>query len=388
MPDQLNVALICGPMYDRLYDRLTIFSESERVQLRIGFRGDHASLNQHLASLDHSSYDLVSSHTKYAPSQLHLLSPLNDVISGEEMTDFTEGALELAKINGHLYGLPRNIDVRLLHYRTDLLLEPPATWDELLTVAREINRLQPDLYGFIFPGKGSGLFGTFFELSQMGGAQLFPPGGAPDLLNEGGRWALGLLRTLFAEHLVPPEIVDWSYDEVHLCFRSGRAAMVADWPGFYGIYKDAAQSRVADRFALAPYPAGPTGKMFSYAGSHTFALTKRGRGKPEAASLLRFLVHPEQQLFEAQAGSVPVRHSVMASLQQGASPCDRARCRLLEMVIRDHLLVPPKFSEYPEAEEVLWCAVQKAMTGVLAIDDALQLVSDQIAAIIRRSNGN
>ncbi len=387
MSNQLKVALISGPMYDCLYERLTTFSDSEQLKVHIGFRGDHSSLNQHLASSAHPPYDLVSTHTKYAPSQTHFLSPLDNVIGEQELTDFIGGAIALAKMNGSLYGLPRNIDVRLLHYRTDVLPRPPTTWDELLDRAREVNR-PPDLYGFVFPGRGSGLFGTFFELSHMGGAQLFPPDLVPDILNEGGRWALGLLRTLYAECLVPPEIVDWSYDEVHLFFRLGRAAMVGDWPGFYGLYKDPAQSRVADRFALAPYPAGLAGKTLSYAGSHTFALTKRGRRKPEAASLLRFLVHPEQQLFEAQAGSVPVRHSVMASIQQESSPCELARWRLLEMVIRDHILVPPKFSAYPEAEEVLWRAVQRAMTGRLAIDDALQFVSEQIAAITRRSNGN
>ena len=149
MRQPVNVALIGGPMYDRLYDGLAHLSETERVQVHIGFRAD-----------------------------------LYGIISPEETADFIAGDLSLAKIADRIHGLPRNVDVRLLHYRTDLL-----------SLARTVSR-PPSLYGFVFPGKRSGLFGTIFELLQMGGAQLFPPGLAPDILNDHGRWALGLLRTL------------------------------------------------------------------------------------------------------------------------------------------------------------------------------------------------
>src|SRR5205085_965644 len=96
----------------------------------------------------------------------------------------------------------------------------------------------PDCYGFLFPGRESGLFGTFFELAEMAGARLFPETLVPDIENGGGRWALQLLRTFYAEGLVPPELTRWHYDKIHECFRAGRAAMVGDWPGYYGLYSD------------------------------------------------------------------------------------------------------------------------------------------------------
>ncbi len=385
MTEQVEVALIGGPMYDRLYDRLNIFSETYRVRVRIGFLGDHPSLNQRLASVENTAYDLVSTHTKYAPAQTHFLAPLGGVMRKEEMQDFMENAIALATINDALYGLPRNIDVRLLHYRTDLIRVPPATWGDLLNLAREINR-PPDVYGFVFPGRSSGLFGTFFELSAMAGAQLLPPGLVPDILNEGGRWALATLRTLYAERLVPPEITRWHYDDVHLFFRSGHAAMVPDWPGFYRIYRDPTQSRIANRFALARCPVGPSRRLFSYAGSHTFALTRRGLENPYAGLLLRFLVDPEQQYLEARAGSVPVRYSVFSRIREESSQAEQARWRLLETVIGDSVLIPPKFDTFPQVEEAVWRTVQQAMVGQIPIDDALSLITEQVRVVVRRSN--
>lgn len=95
-----------------------------------------------------------------------------------------------------------------------------------------------------------GLFGTFFELAEMGGARLFPLDLTPQIENDGGRWALlHFLRSCYSEGLVPPEIVEWHYDKVHDCFRDGRAAMVGDWPGYYADYCNPQHSTVHDCFA-------------------------------------------------------------------------------------------------------------------------------------------
>jgi multiple sugar transport system substrate-binding protein len=382
MNKEVAVALVTGPAYDPLYERLEGFTEATGVAVSVGFGGDHPSLNKHLASLAEVPYDLVSTHTKYAPSQLDFLAPLDGLVGADELEDFVPLVLELASVKGSLYGVPRNIDVRLLHYRADLISHPPATWEALLAEARR-QSAPPERYGFVFPGRESGLFGTFYELAEMAGAQLFPETLVPDIENEGGRWALGLLRTLYKEGLVPKELPEWHYEEVHECFRSGRAAMVGDWPGYYALYRDARISAVHDCLGLSPYPKGPAGKSLAYGGGHTFALTRRGVEKPEALKLLLHLTAPEQQLFEARCGCLPVRRSVMKQVQAEADAEHRARLAMLEEVIAGHILVPPKFARYPQVEDVLWHAVQRALVGEVEIDDALAQMTVQIGRIIR-----
>ena len=136
----VKAALISGPMYDPLYTRLAAFTQATGIEVEVAFRGDHPTLNEHLAHLPDVPYDLVSTHTKYAPSQLGFLAPLDGLIPPAVLADIMPRLLNLAQIDGKLYGLPRNIDLRLLHYRTDLLPRPPATWDELLDMARAVNR--------------------------------------------------------------------------------------------------------------------------------------------------------------------------------------------------------------------------------------------------------
>ncbi|MEQ1762301.1 MAG: extracellular solute-binding protein [Pyrinomonadaceae bacterium] len=386
MKNDLNIALVSGPAYDPLYASLPAFTETTGIEVNVAFSGDHPALNHHLASLPEIPYHLVSTHTKYAPSQLDFLAPLNGLIPDDAIRDFMPLLLELTRIDDSLYGLPRNIDVRLLHYRSDLIDVPPADWDALLDLASDLNS-PPGLYGFVFPGCESGLFGTFYELAEMAGAKLFPADLVPDIENDAGRWALGLLRRFCADGIVPKDFVDWHYEEVHECFRSGHAAMVCDWPGYYSLYRDPEISSVYDRIALTSYPPGPTGRSLSYGGGHTFALTKLGAESREALELLLFLTAFDQQLLEARNGCVPVRRTVMRAMQDEADDASRERLAMLDDVIARHILVPPKFAHYPQVEEVLWRTVRRAIVGEIGIDVALSYMRRQIEQIVGSGGG-
>jgi len=376
MKSPLKVALTAGGMYDRLYTRIPQFEQAAGVTVTIEFAGTHPELNAHLAALDPVPYDLVSTHTKYAPSQQRFLAPLG----GFDTSDFFPSLLAMAEFDGALWGIPRNIDLRLLHYRSDLIETPPASWEDLVALARRMTQA-PELYGFVFTGMESGLFGTFFELSESAGARIFPQSLAPDVNNEGGRWALELLRELYSSGAAPETVARWNYDEVHQFFRAGHAAMVADWPGYYGSYCDGS-SAVRDRFRLARMPAGPTGSICCYAGSHTFALTRTGVEKEHARELLRFLTAPEQQALETRQGSVAVRRSVMGEQRRTAQGYEAHRLALLESAIEHDLIIPPKLPYYPRIEDILWRNVRAAMTGQTAIRDALVEIERRIGECV------
>jgi multiple sugar transport system substrate-binding protein len=94
---------------------------------------------------------VISTHTKYAPSQRQWLTPLDDDLDDEELEPFTPRTLKLARMDGSLYGVPRNLEVKLLLYRTDLMKDKPSSWEDLLETATRLR--SNNLYGFAFPGK-------------------------------------------------------------------------------------------------------------------------------------------------------------------------------------------------------------------------------------------
>ncbi len=373
-------------MYDPLYTRLAEFEEREGLKVETVVAPTHPDLNEQLEAEFASgaaAYDLISTHTKYAPSQRQWLTPLDDDLDDGELEPFTPRTLELARIEGELYSLPRNLDVKLLLYRTDLMEDQPSSWEDLLETA---SRLRSDnLYGFTFPGKESGLFGHFFELHAMAGGRMFADEGppAPRLDDEPGRWALGLLRDLY-ERTAPPETPDWHYDEVAACFREGKAAMSTDWPGGFYTYEDPEQSTVTGRYSVALYPEGRAGR-FVYSGSHTFAIPVTVRDRPAAVELLRFLTSRRSQAFEARLGTLPARSDSFGDARAEAEVGSLAERRwaLLEQA-QGAALIPPKHPNYPDVEDAIWQGVREALLG----KDLEEALRDTEEAASRAAEGS
>jgi hypothetical protein len=60
---------------------------------------------------------------------------------------------------------------------------------------------------------------------------------------------------------------------------------------------------------------------------------------------------------------------------------------MLDKVIATQILIPPKFSSYPQVEEVLWRTVQNVIVGNVGVDEALSHMRKQIEQIVRSGNG-
>jgi multiple sugar transport system substrate-binding protein len=290
----------------------------------------------------------------------------------------------------------------LLYYRRDLFddpaegqafkarfgydLGPPTTWVELRDIARHFTR-PPDLYGYAFPGRYSGLFGTFFELVAMMGGRLFNNDLTPAFVDSAGEQALGFLRELYlADQVTPRELPDWHYDEVADLFRQGRVAMVTDWPSGFGAMRDPRLSRVADKLDLALYPVGPTGQRWVYAGGFTFAIPTSVRNLSGARALLRFLSSDEAQWIEAQHGAVSVRLKVRQRIRESvvAGSLEAHRLGILEQTVQQHMLVPPKFAAYPAVEDALWVALSNAMVGKCTVMEGLEAAAREVRRIVSK----
>ncbi len=386
-------------MYDRLYaEQLPRFTAETGITVSIGAHLIHADLNAHLASAlseGEPCYDLISSHTKYAPSQAQWLLPLDHLLPLDYLDDFAPAIVEQARLQGQLFGVPRNIDTRLLHYRADLFrapqerrmfqerfgydLRPPATWDELVDVARHFTR-PPDLYGFAFPGMSSGLWGTFYELTKMYGGDFFAPDLRAAFHSLAGIQALTVLRDLYLTwRVTPPELPSWQFDAVSNAFDAGQVAMIADWPATYARHVSA----LGDRLGVARYPRGPAGR-FVYSGGFTWAIPRGASDREGALMLLLFLTSPQSQEIEARQGAYVPRRSVQRAIamERQAGSRDRVRLDLLDETVNNDLLIPPRLARYPAIEEAVWPLLQAGFTGALPVSEALASAERAMNAIL------
>lgn len=399
MTRTLTIAVVGGPMYDRLYaEQLPRFTAETGITVSIGAHLIHADLNEHLASVlpeGGPRYDLISSHTKYAPSQARWLLPLDDLLPPDYLADFAPGIVEQARVEGQLLGIPRNIDTRLIHYRADLFrdpqerrafqerfgyeLRPPATWDELVDIARHFTR-PPDLFGFAFPGMSSGLWGTFYELTKMYGGDFFAPDLRAAFHSPAGMQALTLLRDMFLTwRVTPPDLPSWQFDAISSAFDAGRVAMIADWPATYASHVNA----LGDRLGVARYPQGPAGR-FVYSGGFTWAIPRDTVDHEAALMLLMFLASPQSQEIEARQGAYVPRRSVqrMITIESPAGSREWYRLDLLDETVEKHLLIPPRLARYPAIEEAVWPLLQAGFTGNLPVSEALASAERAMNAIL------
>jgi len=275
------------------------------------------------------------------------------------------------------------VDVRLLHYRSDLLgpghsLPVPASWSELADSAAGVKT--DTLAGFVFPGRDSGLFGTFYELLVTAGGELFDPALRPAFDSAEGVWAAAFLRDLHhVRQVTPRALPEWHYDEISAEFRAGRAAMVCDWPGSYHLYAAPETSVVADRFDLALLPAGPTGTRAAYSGCHSFAIPRTSRNPDGGAALLTYLTSFEAQLGEARLGAIPCRTSALERVRE-----DSADVRRWELLAETEqtMIIPPRFAAYPRCEDAIWQAIQRAMVGEWSPEQAVSRAAADVRAIV------
>ena len=68
----LRILLVGGPMYDPLYSRLKAFEDRGEISVEVVATLPHPDVNQRIEeefSSGTATYDLISTHTKYAPAR-------------------------------------------------------------------------------------------------------------------------------------------------------------------------------------------------------------------------------------------------------------------------------------------------------------------------------
>ncbi len=176
-------------------------------------------------------------------------APLDDVIA-DVRDDFTDSALELATVDGKVYGIPMIQDMQLLYYRKSLLqaagVKPPTTLDELISVSKKLTT--PKQKGF-FAGNdgGAGVLGPLV-LFANGAGLVTEDKTKAGFTGEAAVSGLAKLRTLYTSGaLLLGSPTDWSDPGA---FINGLTAM--QWTGLWAL--PAITAKFGDDVGVLPFP--------------------------------------------------------------------------------------------------------------------------------------
>ena len=351
----LRVALVRGPMYDHQYE---IF-EQAGVDIDVVVHEDHPTLNRRVAELLGSgeSLDLISTHAKYAPSQSRWLHPLEELVDPDAVGALSPHAVSLCRYQGRLWCIPRMIDVRVLWTRDDRVDTVPDTWADL----------DRSSIVFGFPGRESGLFGTFFELVEGAGGRLFEIDGSPCIESDEARSAVEMLCRLAAR--APADLPTWHYDDVDDALLGGRLDAAAAWPG---AWRSISRSDVIDRLSPHLYPAGPTRRV-SYSGCHAWAIPCTARDLDSALDLLHRLVGFDAQALDASGGNICAHSAALAAVRP-VDDIDRRRLDITRQTIDQAMITYPPLAHFPEIEDAGWSVIHEAVLGRISPAEAVARV--------------
>lgn len=184
-----------------------------------------------------------------------VILPLDELAGADFAERYNPAAIAGASYNGQLYAVPQNINGVAMFYNKTLVPTPPATTDELLSMAAEISAANPEVYGF-------GLIANFYSnagyLFGYGGAIFQGDSGTPVPDEDANRSAfntpavVSFLTFLKTVRDSPGVFTQADQGAVESLFREGKVAMMFNGPWFQGA---AVESLGAENVGVALLPA-------------------------------------------------------------------------------------------------------------------------------------
>ncbi|EEP70645.1 ABC sugar transporter permease component [Micromonospora sp. ATCC 39149] len=163
--------------------------------------------------------------------------------TGQDRADVEQGTLagplDTARYQGKLYGAPKNTNVQLLWYRTDLVPQPPKTWDDMIKQAQDLKAQGKPYQVLTMGAQYEGLVVLYNTLAESAGGKILSDDGKQAVMDAGTVTALDQLRRFATSGVTSPSFSNATEDPVRLEFQSGGGAFQVNWPFVYPALQEA-----------------------------------------------------------------------------------------------------------------------------------------------------
>ncbi|SBT65598.1 carbohydrate ABC transporter substrate-binding protein, CUT1 family [Micromonospora sediminicola] len=215
------------------------------------------------------------------------------------------GPLDTARYEDKLYAAPKNTNVQLLWYRSDLVSQPPKTWDEMISAAQQLKQQGKPYQVLTMGAQYEGLVVLYNTLAESAGGKILSDDGKKAVMDAGTVRALEQLKTFATAGVTSPSFSNAVEDPVRLEFQSGRGAFQVNWPFVYPAMQEA-NPELAKNVKWARVPgveAGTPSKVTI--GGVNLAVSTYSKHPTESFEAARCLRNAEHQKFSAVNDGVP-----------------------------------------------------------------------------------
>ncbi len=319
-----------------IYNAKDDVAEENKVELLFFSRdGFFDKLQADLAAgSDAFDVNLLATYSigRYAP----YMEPIT--LSGEAEGVFGDTVLSTMQFEGAQYGVPTDLSMHFLFFRSDLMeelmgdedakatyaaiseeylgtaMEPVApdemTWEDFAATAlyfsRSVNPDSPTRYGTVLQMKNL-LFNmmVFQSLPRAYGADWMDADGNITVDSEAYRTGLEMYKMLYDAGATPTDSLSYEFPEANAAFTSGQVAMMVQWNGASGALTGAESAPMtADVTDSVAPPTGPEGR-FTHIHGLGLGLNKNAQNPDGAKAFLEWLSTEEAAVAYATAGGAP-----------------------------------------------------------------------------------
>ena len=310
---------------------------------------------------------------------VEVLYPIGPHMTQLEKDDILDGLVANNTIDGVLVSVPWNKSIMVMYYRTDLVPEPPTTWQEFYDMAAA---LTVDTDGDeVIDQYGTGLRPYNPEhylnyLVQNGGSLLNDDWTAVTVGETPGVEAMQ-----YAESLVPYSLISPGY--LSDAFGANQVVMFLDTSaGHY--YNNAAAEGAGFEMAVARAPAGPVNGRTAIQGTNlvAFDMGQTQAQKDAAVLLCKFLIRADNTVFWSQRGGyLPVVKSAYETQEwlDYVAEHPEALAQSEAMVDGFAQILHPN---YGQMRSVIASAYESVLLGAATAEDAVANLVLELEALL------
>ena len=277
-----------------------------------------------------------------------------------EMEDATlPGPFESATWGGELWAAPYNSNAGFLYYRTDLVDEPPTTWEELKEVGLEAAE-EEGIAAYVGQGaRYEGFVVNYLEFFWSAGGELYNEDQSEALFADGdaAMTAVEFMQESMEDGFFAPGFNTAMEEEARSEFQSGNAVFMRNWPYAHGLIQDDEESPIREDFDIAPLPTFEGDGTISALGGFNNGVSAFSDNPEQAVEFVLWLsTNEEVQNFLGERSLPPTRAASYDEL--GDDPV----MELLGEVLADARARPPA-PEYTELSDTIQREMYPAYNG-------------------------
>jgi putative chitobiose transport system substrate-binding protein len=301
---------------------------------------------------------------------------LDDKVTPEVQQLYLKNIWQANSLNGKTFALPWYLTTRVTIYNSDLfkkagVAKPPATYEELVQVAKQI-KAKTGKYAFFItfvPGDSTEVLQSFVQK----GVNLLDADGKAAFNTPQGKAVFQYWVDFYKQGLLPKDALTEGHRRAIELYQSGETAILASGPEFLKTIETNAPA-ISKVSVSAPQISGSTGKK----GVAVMNLViPRATDQPEAAlKFAEYISNDENQLAFAKAANVlPSTNKALADYEtfvggSQASPVEKARAVSAGELRKAEILIPPR-KDIKELQRIIYENLQAAMLDQKSVDQAV-----------------